>query len=101
MLSCLNCKKAVAPDQVKFFAEAFVCADCYLIAEQLYAKGQQELKMLLLLLKESIRVAIVKGELQFQPQQLRDMPKSDLLAHLAVLTEHAKTMTQTVEDKDG
>jgi len=85
----LNCKKTVEQDQGKFFAEAFICADCYAIADQLYDRGQKELKMLLLLLKESIRVAILKGELQFQPQQLKDMPKSDLLAHLAILNAHA------------
>lgn len=85
MLPCVNCKAEVEPQDVKFFGKIFVCPTCYLIAERLYTRGESELKMLLLILHESIRGAIVQGQLQFSPQQLDDMKREDLLTHLQTM----------------
>ena len=89
-LPCLSCKKDTAPDRAKVFAEVFLCPDCYLIAERLYRRGESELRMMLLVLKESIRLAALKGELQFNFGQLEDIPKEDLLSHLAKLAGEAR-----------
>lgn len=90
MLPCVNCKKDVDPDTAKFFGKIFICDDCYRIAERLYARGEQELKMLLLVLRESIRLAIVQGNLQFSLQQLEDMDKEDLLSHLQSIARNVR-----------
>ena len=89
-LPCVNCGKAVDPNEAKFFAQVFVCPTCYAIAERLFERGEQELRMMLVMLKECIRVAIVKKELQFPEQNLEDMPRKDLFVELARLTQEAR-----------
>lgn len=93
-LSCLSCKEDVSPDDAKVFSQVFLCPSCFTIAEQLYRRGEAELKMMLLVLKEAIRVAALKGELQFHFGSLEDLPKEDLLAHLAKLA--AETQQKAV-----
>jgi len=89
-LPCLSCKKETPPDEAKVFAEVFLCSDCFLIAERLYRRGESELRMMLLVLKESIRLAALKGELQFNFGKLEDLPKEDLMSHLAKLADEAR-----------
>lgn len=89
-LRCLNCSVEVSASDAKFFAGAFCCPTCFALAERLYQRGEYELKLMLLVLKESIRVAIVKKELQFNTAQLEDMPKKDLLSELARLAQEAR-----------
>jgi hypothetical protein len=64
-LSCMNCKEDTKDG--KFFAEAFVCPACYLVAERLYTQGEKELRHVLMTLKELIRVSILEGRLSFAP----------------------------------
>lgn len=66
-LPCLNCQKDVSQDKGKFFAECFLCPDCYTIAERTYLQAHCELNQLLVTLKELIRLAIVKHQLSFVP----------------------------------
>ena len=96
-LPCVNCKADVAPEDVKFFGKIFVCPDCYAIAERLYQRGESELKMLLLILHESIRSSIVQGKLQFSPQQLADMKREDLLTHLQTMASEMRTQKESEE----
>ena len=97
-LKCLNCKEGVASDDVKLFAEVFLCTRCYYVAERLYLQGERELRMMLLVLKEAIRIAALKGELQFSVQYIEDMPKADLLSHLAKLAENTKKQATPMVD---
>lgn len=99
-IPCVNCGTDVPPNEAKFFGKIFICPACYKIAERLYQRGEQELKMLLLVLHESIRVAIVQKQLQFSPQQVEDMKKEDLLAHLQKLARDVSASeAQKKEDK--
>jgi hypothetical protein len=85
---CLNCKTEVSQEKAKVFAGVFVCPDCYTKAERLYNKCEGELKQLLLVLKEAIRVALVKGALQYNPASpLDEVPKDELLEMIVKLTE--------------
>lgn len=89
-LSCVNCGKETPSDKAKFFAQVFCCEDCYTIAMRLLERGDKELKMLLLLLKESIRVSMVNRTLSFSPEQLGDMPREDLLEALQKMASKAR-----------
>jgi hypothetical protein len=89
MLPCLNCKKEVESTEAKLFAQVYLCSDCYNVAERLYNKGQSELKYLLIVLKESIRVAALQGKLQFRAPG-EDIPKKELLTQLAEMAEEHK-----------
>jgi hypothetical protein len=90
MLPCVNCGTEVPEKDVKFFTQILVCPDCYFMAERLYTRGKKELSMLLLLLKESIRVAIVQKQLQFSPKIIEDMPQEDLFGELTKLAQVAR-----------
>ena len=89
-LPCVNCGNEVEQKDAKFFAQILVCPDCFFLAERLYARGKKELSMLLLLLKESIRVAIVQKQLQFSPKVIEDMPQEDLFGELTKLAQVAR-----------
>ena len=101
-LPCVNCQEEVDPADAKMFAQVYVCPSCHLMAERLYTRGEQELKMMLLLLKESIRLAIVRKELQFM-QRLEDdaVPKEELLTELARLANHARKEAAERGDSGG
>ena len=104
MLPCLSCKEEVNPAEAKLFAQVLLCPLCFVIAERLYKKGESELRMMLLVLKESIRVAALKGELGFSLQNLDDMDKQDLLTHqheLATEARKAATSTPWTTSKDS
>lgn len=87
-LPCMNCQQQVAEKDGKVFAGAFVCPACHEMAERLYSRCDGELRRLLLLLREAIRIAIVEGRLQYGPATpLEDVPKEELLKMIAELTE--------------
>lgn len=91
MLDCVNCRKPV-DSNAKLFAEVFVCDDCFRIAETLFRRGEQELRMLLVVQKEAIRISLMRGELQFSSiQQVEDVSKKDLVTHLADLAQKVKS----------
>ena len=94
-LPCINCKRAMAPDTAKLFAQVLVCEECFRIAETLLLRGERELKQLMVVLKEAIRSEMLRGELQFSSiQQVADVPKVDLMTHLADLAERIRAQKE-------
>jgi hypothetical protein len=89
-LACLNCSAVVAPEDGKEFGGVFCCPTCHLLATRLYERGSRELKQLLILMHESIRVALVEGRLQFGESQLGELSKADLLAQIGQLVEERR-----------
>lgn len=84
----MNCRTPVQEKNGKVFAEVFVCPTCYTMAEHLHTRCEGELKRLLLLLRESIRVALVEGKLHYGPARpLEEVPKAELLKMIVELTE--------------
>jgi hypothetical protein len=87
-LPCMNCGQHVDQSAGKVFAEVFVCPRCYEMAERLYTRCDGELRRMLLLLREAIRIALVEGKLQYGPATpMEDVPKADLLKMIVELTE--------------
>src|ERR1700735_4174059 len=90
MLPCLNCKKPVEPADAKTFAGVFVCADCYKLAARFEQRGEQELRHLLVLQREAIRIALVEGRLVLGPhEQHREPTKREVLEQVLKLAETA------------
>jgi len=89
-LPCLNCGNPTDPDNVKLFAQVFVCPDCYTIAERLLTRGEQTLTLLRSLLKSSVRMAILEKKLQFIGQAAEDMPDVDFLGELSRLAQQVR-----------
>ncbi len=87
-IPCMNCKRQVAQDQGRVFAEVFVCPDCHKMAESLYNRCDGELRRLLLMLRELIRIALVEGKLQLGPAMSNEeIPKAELLKMITELAE--------------
>lgn len=92
-LCCLNCHKTVPTSDAKVFAEVFVCSTCHDTAERLYQRSEGELRMLLLMLKESIRVALVEGRLHVGERSVEEVSKTDLLRMMVRLEEQRAART--------
>lgn len=87
-IPCMNCKRVLESDKGRVFAEVFVCENCHKMAESLYNRCDGELRRLLLILRESIRIALVEGKLQFSPAlPNEEVPKAELLKMIVELTE--------------
>ncbi len=86
-LPCMNCKKPTPESDAKVCAEVFVCSACHEMAERLFHRLEGELRRLLLLSKETIRVALVEGKLHFAHTHERDVPKDELLKMIVQFSE--------------
>lgn len=86
-LPCVNCHKDVESDQAKMFAEVLVCPDCYIIAERLFERGNKELRMMLTVLKEMIRLTLIRGELQFLQQQSEENSSEEVMKRFARMAQ--------------
>lgn len=64
-MKCMNCPTEVAPKDAKFFAKVFLCPSCYEQAQHFYTKLDIELRHLLVVAKEAIRIALVTGKFSF------------------------------------
>lgn len=89
-LPCLNCKKPVKPDDARIFQSVFCCPQCHEIAVRSYGRLERELRHLLTLAADSIRVALIRGELQVTNTEAKDIPKSELLRKLLETAETHK-----------
>lgn len=87
-LPCQNCHKDVAPEDAKIYAAVFVCPDCNTIAMRFEERIMKELKNLQLIARESIRIALVKGELILgKANPLQDLSKKEVLESIIKMSE--------------
>jgi hypothetical protein len=97
----LNCKKPVDPDSVKFFAQAFVCPVCYECAEHFVLKLEKELRHLLVIAKEAVRLALIEGRFHFNSPG-EGVSKKELLEEIVRLEEiRRKKVCTTQETSSG
>lgn len=87
-LMCINCHKSVEQNAAKLFVGVFVCPSCFTLADRLYKRSKLELEQLLVLLQDSIRVALIEGRLfPMEGGPLDEIPKADLLRTIVKLQE--------------
>lgn len=87
-LQCMNCQNRVPQEDAKLFAGVFVCPTCHMFAERLYRRSELELKQLLSVLQDAIRVAIIEGRLTpMEGGPLDEIPKQELLRNVMMLQE--------------
>lgn len=87
-LKCINCDVVVHPDDAKLFAGVFVCPTCFTFSERLFRRSERELKQLLLVLQDTIRIALIEGRLfPEEGTSLEEIPKAKLLNEVALLQE--------------
>lgn len=95
----MSCDKEVSSEEGKIFAEVFVCSNCFLVAERIYQRAERELKQLLVMMKESIRLGLLQKKLQFASvEQVDELSKPELLKRVAELAdESCKMKTPSTE----
>jgi hypothetical protein len=84
---CLNCHHEIPPEEGRLFAGVLVCANCFALAERLHERSLHELSMLQVMVRESIRIALVEGRLQFATGHEGEVPKRDVLRAVVQLLE--------------
>lgn len=87
-LPCLNCKADVAPNAGKFFAEVFLCESCHLMAQHFHERLERELKYLLIIARESIRISLVEGKFSFPEGPAGEPSKRQVLEEILKMEEH-------------
>jgi hypothetical protein len=100
-LRCLNCQKEVAAADGKIFAACFVCPTCFEIASRIEARLEGELKRMLLMLREEIRISIVERRLVLGPADAaRDLSKKEVLeAIIKLQTAHGNAAPSAPTDR--
>jgi hypothetical protein len=87
----MNCSKRVSDGEGKLFAEVFVCAECFIMAEALFNRLEGELKGLLYILKDRIREHLVQGKFHYNTSKSLDqLSKQDMMTVLHTLKEGTK-----------
>lgn len=88
-LECLCCKQPVG-DEPKIYAAVLCCARCYTIATRLYERSEQDLKALLLTLKESIRLALLRGDIALASEDTSALTKKETLSMILKLQDQRR-----------
>jgi hypothetical protein len=86
-LSCMNCKRSVEPSEAKLFAEVFVCSGCHAMAVHFWERMERELRYLLTMSKESIRLSLLEGKFFFPEGAAQDVSKTDVLRAIVSMHE--------------
>jgi hypothetical protein len=96
-LPCLNCQKPVQATEARIFAGTFVCPACFAIATRMEARLTSELKRLLLMTREAIRISIVERRLVLGPaDEARDLSKKEVLEAIIQLQDRADAAPRAV-----
>jgi hypothetical protein len=99
-LPCMNCKKPVPSDEAKIFAEVFICNTCYEQAVRFWEQTEKELKYLLVMLKESIRVSLIEGRFSLpEVGDLKEVSKRSVLEEILRMNEYREGYSVSTESK--
>lgn len=91
VLPCVNCGEEVLSNEGKLYAEVYVCPDCYAVAERMTERAHRELKLVLVMMRDAIRLGLLQKKLRFRtPEELKNVNKADFLSELGELVEKAK-----------
>jgi len=83
----MNCKAPVLNGAGKFFAEVFLCDTCHVQAEHFWERTVRELKHLLTISKEAIRLSLISGKFVFPEGQQGDLSKREVLEEVLKMEE--------------
>jgi hypothetical protein len=86
----MNCDAPLGSDSAKMYAQVLCCPACFETARRLEQRTLEELSRLQVLLKETIRIAMIRKSLHF-PNGVEDVPKSELLQSILTLQEKRET----------
>ncbi len=111
-LECTNCSREVEPNEAKFFgapgngqqapnAAVFVCSDCYALAELFDQRAMQQLKSLMMLSRECLRLALMEKRLKLGPlPPQRDLTKREVFESLLHMLEKRDEVREEVKKQN-
>ena len=86
----MNCHEAVDPEKAQVFLGVYVCPTCHLVATRLRERIQAELKSLLTVADEALRIGLIEGKVVLGPAEAkRDLTKKEVLQQVMKLSEIA------------
>ena len=86
-LACMNCKQETSTENARFFAEVFLCPSCYDKASHFYVRTERELRYLLVVAKEAIRIALVEGRFDLPEAPTGEPSKREVLQEILRIEE--------------
>ncbi len=96
----MNCHVDVPSGTAKAFKGVYVCSDCHKLAERALENLERELRSLLTLAGESIRIALIEGRLQFsQATPGEELSKKQILE--AILSSPGVRRDPSPSSTDG
>lgn len=84
---CVNCGEERAAKDCKLCFSVLVCADCNEKANIIYDRARTELRTLLTLLQETIRIALIEGRLSFAAEPSAPAARAEVLRVILGLME--------------
>jgi hypothetical protein len=84
---CVCCKKEIDSDDLKVFSSVGVCPDCYEVADMVMKRGVLELKRLMTLMEEAVRVSLIEGRLSLHNDHKTSPSKKQVLSTVVTLVE--------------
>jgi hypothetical protein len=94
-LTCVNCSKEIPVGTAFVHQGVLVCKSCFTIASALVTRAEEDMQKLLLLYKETIRVALCNGKLNFASDQSLTTSKKETLEKMLVLLGNDTAPTAT------
>lgn len=96
----MNCQADITSGQAKIFRGVLVCSDCHKLAERVLENLERELRQLLTLAGESVRVALIEGRLQFaEAGPGGDLSKKQILE--AILKQQGGVPSEQDQPRSG
>lgn len=84
----MNCRAPVEESGGKLFKGVWTCATCHGYAERAYQRLQKELKYLLTVSGEAIRIALIEGRMHPPTEPAQEVSKADLLRTIMQVADH-------------
>jgi hypothetical protein len=78
-MNCTNCKKELLSGQAAVFHDVIICLDCHKMATTIMERAKAQVKMMLLVYADILRVALIKGTLQFPELPVEQLTIPDIM----------------------
>lgn len=83
----MNCKAQVPAGKGAFFAEVFLCHTCHTQAVHFWERTEKELRHLLTISKEAVRLSLITGRFAFPEGQQGELSKREVLTEVLKMEE--------------
>lgn len=88
-LTCINCSQAIESGKQQAYQGVIICPTCFDVVSRLVDRAEQDMQKLLLLYKETLRVALCEQRLSFGPaEQAPTVGKKEVLEQMLLFSQN-------------